>query len=80
MTLPRIAAALAFMLVAGPVLAHGDHGLVPGLAHMFSSGVEHLPAALVALVSAFFAVRASGALRWTLGGFAAAAGALTFAL
>jgi len=47
---------------------------------MFSSGVEHLPAALVALVSAFFAVRASGALRWTLGGLAAAAGALAFAL
>ncbi|MBD5801505.1 hypothetical protein AZOA_09200 [Azoarcus sp. Aa7] len=80
MKLPRSATALVLTLAAGPALAHGDHGLVPGLAHMFSSGVEHLPPALVALVSAFFAVRSTGALRWTLGGFAAAAGALTFAM
>ena len=76
----RIATAITLTLSAGPLLAHGDHGFVPGLAHMFSSGAEHLPSALVTLVSAFFAVRASGALRWTLGGLAAVAGALTFAL
>ena len=76
----RIVAALALTLTTGSALAHGDHGFVPGLAHMFSSGVEHLPSALVTLVSAFFAIRSTGALRWTLGGLAAAAGALTFAI
>ncbi|SIQ87641.1 hypothetical protein SAMN05421829_107200 [Aromatoleum tolulyticum] len=76
----RTAIAIVLTLSAGPLLAHGDHGLVPGLAHMFSSGAEHLPSALVTLVSAFFAVRSTGALRWTLGGLAAAAGALTFAI
>ena len=80
MKLPRSAAVLVLTLAAGPALAHGDHGFVPGLAHMFSSGVEHLPSALVALVSACCALRSAGALRWTLGGFAAAAGALTFAM
>ncbi|NMG42681.1 hypothetical protein GPA22_02890 [Aromatoleum toluvorans] len=74
------ASVLILMLAAGPALAHGDHGLVPGLAHMFSSGLEHLPAALVTLVSAFSAVRATGALRWALGGLAVAAGALTLAM
>lgn len=76
----RILPALIVALAAGPAFAHGDHGFVPGLAHMFSSGIEHLPSALVTLVSAFFAVRSTGALRWTLGGLAAAAGALTFAV
>lgn len=76
----RILPALILTLAAGPVLAHGDHGHVPGLVHMFSSGVEHLPSALVTLVSAFFAVRATGVLRWTLGGLAVAAGAVTFAV
>ncbi|NMF87925.1 hypothetical protein [Aromatoleum petrolei] len=80
MTPLRLSTAIALVLVAGPALAHGDHGFVPGLAHMFSSGIEHLPSALVTLVSAFFAVRSTGALRWTLGGLAAAAGALTFAI
>ena len=76
----RLLPALALTLAAGPALAHGDHGFVPGLAHMFSSGLEHLPSALVTLLSAFFAIRSTGALRWTLGGVAVAAGALTFAL
>ena len=80
MTPTRILPALILALAACPVLAHGDHGFVPGLAHMFSSGIEHLPSALVTLVSAYFAVRSTGALRWSLGGLAAAAGALTFAI
>lgn len=80
MNIARLASALALFLATGSAFAHGDHGFVPGLAHMFSSGIEHLPSALVTLISAFFAVRSTGALRWTLSGLAAAAGALTFAL
>lgn len=79
MSLHRFTLALALSLATGSAMAHGDHGFFPGFVHMFS-GVEHLPAALLTVVSALLAVRKTGVLRWTFGGLAAAGGVLLFAM
>jgi peptidoglycan/LPS O-acetylase OafA/YrhL len=76
----RILPALILTLAAGPALAHGDHGFAPGLAHMFSSGIEHLPSALLSIVSAVLAVRQTGVLRWIFAGLAAVGGAALVAI
>ena len=78
MRLHRFPIALVLSLAAGSAMAHGDHGFFPGFVHMFS-GVGHLPAALLTVVSTVLAVRQTGALRWAFGAVAAAGGALLLA-